>query len=156
MTDFGDYGDEDIEESGSSLRRKLEETLTRERQLTTELSGLKAKELITERGYGLVKVEDLVDVNLDEMSTKAEELQQERAGQQADLARDMLAKRGLQGEELEQAVADFLSPGSAPGDAAARTRAKEMSAVGGSAAPLQDASGLVGLDAIEHAVRTGR
>ena len=89
MTDFGDYGDEDIEESGSSLRRKLEETLTRERQLTTELSGLKAKELITERGYGLVKVEDLVDVNLDEMSTKAEELQQERAGQQADLARDL-------------------------------------------------------------------
>ena len=145
MTDLDGYEDEAGRESGSSLRRKLEETLTRERQLTTELSGLKAKELITEHGYGLVK-----------MSTKAEELQQERAGQQADLARDMLAKRGLQGVELDRAVEDFLAPGSGSGDAAAHTRAKEMSTVGGSSAPLRDASGLLGLDAIDHALRTGQ
>ena len=155
MANFDEF-DEDVGESGSSLRRKLEETLTRERQLTTELSGLKAKELITENGYGLVKVEDLIGVALGEMDTKAEELQQERAGQQVDLARDMLAKRGLQGDELDRAVEDFLAPGSAPGDAAARTRAKERSAVGGSAAPLRDASSLMGLDAIEHALRTKR
>ena len=125
MTDLDGYEDEAGRESGSSLRRKLEETLTRERQL-------------------------------DKMSTKAEELQQERAGQQADLARDMLAKRGLQGVELDRAVEDFLAPGSGSGDAAAHTRAKEMSTVGGSSAPLRDASGLLGLDAIDHALRTGQ
>jgi hypothetical protein len=156
MTDLDGYEDGDVGESGSSLRRKLEEALTSKRQLTTELSGLKAKELITEHGYGLVKVEDLVDVDLDKMSTKAEELQQERTGQQVDLARDMLAKRGLQGVELDRAVEDFLAPGSGSGDAAAHTRAKEMSAVGGSSAPLRDTSGLLGLDAIDHALRTGQ
>ena len=40
MDDF----EEDFEgESGSSLRRKLEETISENRQLTTQLTGLKAK-----------------------------------------------------------------------------------------------------------------
>tara|TARA_B100000470_G_scaffold215097_1_gene197039 strand:+ start:595 stop:1053 length:459 start_codon:yes stop_codon:yes gene_type:complete len=148
-----DFEDDFEGESGSSLRRKLEETLTRERQLTTELSGLKAKELITENGYGLVKVEDLVDVDLDQMSTKAEELQQERSGQQVDLARDVLAKRGLVGAELDKAVEDFLAP-VGTGDVGAHTRTREVAAIGGTAAPLRETSGLMGLDAIDHALRT--
>ncbi len=145
--------DDDVEESGSSLRRKLEETLNENRALATELSGLKAKELIAEQGLGLVKPDDLVGVDLSEMADRASQLQQERATQQADLARDMLARRGLEGDELDQAVTDFLTPPEAPRDTAAHSRAREVAAIGGSAAPIRDTSNLMGLDAIEHALR---
>jgi len=150
MDDF----EEDFEgESGSSLRRKLEEAYNDNRQLTTQLTGLTAKELIQEHGYGLVKVEDLLDTKLDEMAERAEQLQAERSGQQTDLARDMLAKRGLVGAELDKAVEDFLAP-AGTGDVSAHTRTREVAAIGGTAAPLRETSGLMGLDAIDHALRT--
>ena len=99
-----DYG---VDESGSSLRQKLEETLEENRRITTELSGLKASSLIEEHGYGLVKLEDLDGVALDEMADTALKLQEERQVQQVDLARDMLARRGLDGADLDKAVEDF-------------------------------------------------
>ncbi len=148
-----DFEDDFEGESGSSLRRKLEEAYNDNRQLTTQLTGLTAKELIQEHGYGLVKVEDLLDTKLDEMAERAEQLQAERSGQQTDLARDMLAKRGLVGAELDKAVEDFLAP-VGTGDVSAHTRTREVAAIGGTAAPLRETSGLMGLDAIEHALRT--
>ena len=148
-----DFEDDFEGESGSSLRRKLEEAYNDNRQLTTQLTGLTAKELIQEHGYGLVKVEDLLDTKLDEMAERAEQLQAERSGQQTDLARDMLAKRGLVGAELDKAVEAFLAPAGA-GDVSAHTRTREVAAIGGTAAPLRETSGLMGLDAIEHALRT--
>ena len=67
-----DYDDDGVtEETGSTLRRKLEETISENRQLTAELSNLKAQEVIAENGYSLVKVDDLLDVNLSEMTEKA-------------------------------------------------------------------------------------
>ena len=148
-----DFEDDFEGESGSSLRRKLEEAYNDNRQLTTQLTGLTAKELIQEHGYGLVKVEDLLDTKLDEMAERAEQLQAERSGQQTDLARDMLAKRGLVGAELDKAGEDFLAP-AGTGDVSAHTRTREVAAIGGTAAPLRETSGLMGLDAIEHALRT--
>ena len=148
-----DFEDDFEGESGSSLRRKLEEAYNDNRQLTTQLTGLTAKELSQEHGYGLVKVEDLLDTKLDEMAERAEQLQAERSGQQTDLARDMLAKRGLVGAELDKAVEDFLAP-VGTGDVSAHTRTREVAAIGGTAAPLRETSGLMGLDAIEHALRT--
>ena len=148
-----DFEDDFEGESGASLRRKLEEAYNDNRQLTTQLTGLTAKELIQEHGYGLVKVEDLLDTKLDEMAERAEQLQAERSGQQTDLARDMLAKRGLVGAELDKAVEDFLAP-VGTGDVSAHTRTREVAAIGGTAAPLRETSGLMGLDAIEHALRT--
>lgn len=150
-----DYDDEVEEESGSSLRRKLEETISENRQLTAELSTLKAQEVISENGYGLVKVEDLLGVNLGEMTDKAGELQQERTNQQVDLARDMLAKKGYTGTELDQAVEDFLAPVASEGnqDVAAHQRTRTVSAIGGNATPVNDNSGLMGLDAIDAALR---
>ena len=148
-----DFEDDFEGESGASLRRKLEEAYNDNRQLTTQLTGLTAKELIQEHGYGLVKVEDLLDTKLDEMAERAEQLQAERSGQQTDLARDMLAKRGLVGAELDKAVEDFLAP-AGTGDVSAHTRTREVAAIGGTAAPLRETSGLMGLDAIEHALRT--
>ena len=148
--------DFDEEESGSSLRRKLETAINENQVLTTELAGLKAKELIQEHGYGLVKPEDLLDVNLSEMADRADQLQQERSGQQGELARDMLAKRGLSGSELDKAVEDFLAPASNPGAGGAHQRTREVAAIGGTSTPLRDTGSLLGLDAIEAALRDKR
>ncbi len=139
------------EESGSTLRQKLESTLKENQELTSELSGLKAKELISEQGYGLVKPEDLTGVSLSEMAEKAEALQGERQAMQADLAKDMLAKRGLEGDELERAVSDFLAPEAQ--DTAAHSRAREVAAVGGVSTPANNTQNLMGLDAIDAALR---
>ncbi len=139
------------EESGSTLRQKLESTLKENQELTSELSGLKAKELISEQGYGLVKPEDLTGVSLSEMAEKAEALQGERQAMQADLAKDMLAKRGLEGDELERAVNDFLAPEAQ--DTAAHSRAREVAAVGGVSTPANNTQNLMGLDAIDAALR---
>jgi len=147
-----DY-DEYETESGSSLRRKLEETISEKQELATELAGLKAKELIQERGYGLVKTEDLLDVDLNEMAERAESIQAERHDQQAYLARDILAKRGLTGEELDKAVEDFLAPPDTVGDVAAHSRTREVAAIGGTAAPIRNTENLMGLDAIDAALR---
>lgn len=149
--DFDGDDMDDVEESGSHLRQKLESTLKENKELTSELSGLKAKELITEQGYGLVKPEDLQGVNLSEMAERAEALQGERKVMQADLAKDMLAKRGLEGEELERAVNDFLAPESQ--DTAAHSRAREVASVGGIATPSRNTDNLIGLDAIDAALR---
>jgi hypothetical protein len=139
------------EESGSTLRQKLESTLKENQELTSELSGLKAKELISEQGYGLVKPDDLMGVSLSEMAERAEALQGERQAMQADLAKDMLAKRGLEGDELERAVNDFLAPEAQ--DTAAHSRAREVAAVGGVSTPANNTQNLMGLDAIDAALR---
>ena len=149
--DFDGDGLDDVEESGSHLRQKLESTLKENKELASELSGLKARELITEHGYGLVKPEDLQGVNLSEMAERAEALQGERQAMQADLAKDMLAKRGLEGDELERAVNDFLAPEAH--DAAAHSRAREVASVGGVSTPANNTQNLMGLDAIDAALR---
>ena len=46
--DFDGDGLDDVEESGSQLRQKLESTLKENKELASELSGLKARELITD------------------------------------------------------------------------------------------------------------
>ncbi len=144
------YSDEDEDESGSTLRRRLEETLDKNRELSSELSGLKAQAIVQEHGYSLVKPEDLDGVTPDEMIERAEAVQQERLGERDALARDILSNRGLSGSELDQAVNDFLTPSES--DTSAYSRAKETSAIGGSAAPLRDPRSLHGLDAIEYAL----
>jgi len=151
-----DYDDDEVtEETGSTLRRKLEETISENRQLTAELSNLKAQEVIAENGYSLVKVDDLLDVNLSEMTEKASLIQEERTNQQVDLAKDMLARKGYEGDELDKAVNDFLTPTQTPAkqDVAAHQRTRTVSAIGGNATPVNDTTDLMGLDAIDAALR---
>ena len=100
-----------------------------------------------------MKLEDLDGVALDEMADTALKLQEERQVQQVDLARDMLARRGLDGADLDKAVEDFLAPAGSNVSSAAHGRVKATSAIGGTAAPLRDTSTLVGLDAIEAGLR---
>ena len=148
------YSEDDgqvVDESGSSLRQKLEDTLKENKELTTKLSGYEAGAVISDNGYDLVKPEDLENVKPSEMADRAKELHQERQTQQVELARQMLSRKGFEGEELDREVEAFLDV-PAGRDVAAHARVKETSSVGGSTAPVKDPRSLFGLDSIEAAL----
>lgn len=101
---------DEIEKSqgGSGLRRKLEETIGENRQLAEKNRLYEATQVIGEKGLTLVKPEDLVGA--DDVVAKAEELQAVRQAERQAVIRDVLAQRGLEGEELDTAVAEWTSP----------------------------------------------
>ena len=147
------YADDDgqEQESGSSLRQKLETTLQENKELTSRLSGYEAGAVISDNGYDLVKPEDLENVKPSEMADRAKELHEERQTQQVELARQMLSRKGFEGEELDREVEAFLDV-PAGRDVAAHARVKETSSVGGSTAPVKDPRSLFGVDSIEAAL----
>ncbi len=75
-----EYGNEhaDDEESGSSLRRKLESTLAQNKELTEQVATFKATQVISDNGFDLVNPTDLTGVPLDELEARAKALQEER------------------------------------------------------------------------------
>lgn len=93
---------------GGTLRKKLEETLQRNKTLEELASTSAAKAAIGEHGYSLVKEEDLKGVSADQVEAKAKELQEQREASRLETVRSVLAERGLDGEDLEAAVEDFL------------------------------------------------
>ena len=147
------YADDDgqEQESGSSLRQKLEDTLKENKELTSRLSSYEAGAVISDNGYDLVKPEDLENVKPSEMADRAKELHEERQAQQVELARQMLSRKGYEGEELDREVESFLDV-PAGRDVAAHARVKEASQVGGTTAPVKDPRSLFGLDSIEAAL----
>ena len=151
MSIYADDDGQEVEESGSSLRQKLESTLQENKELTTKLSGYEAGAVINSNGYDLVKLEDLENVKPSEMADTAKALHEERQVQQVELARQMLSRKGFEGEELDREVEAFLDV-PAGRDVAAHARVKETSSVGGSTAPIKDPRSLFGLDSIEAAL----
>ena len=151
MSIYDEDDGQEVEESGSSLRQKLEDTLKEKNELTRELSGLKADAIIKEHGLSLVKPDDLKGVKLSEMAETAQTLHSERQAQQVELAKEMLSRKGFEGEELDREVEAFLDVPAGP-DVAAHARVKEASSVGGSTAPVKDPRSLFGLDSIEAAL----
>lgn len=138
-------------EGGSGLRRKLEETLRKNREYANELSALRAQSLIGSEGFDLVKPEDLQGVvDPEEMRAKAKQLQEERAAEQESLLRATLARKGLEGEALDQAVADLLGVGESQTQDGAFGRVNETLKAGGAAAPIVNPQELHGVAAIEH------
>jgi len=90
-----DFDSEEEKESGTSLRKKLETTLGENAKLKEQLVELAGKQLITEKGYKLVSVEDLKGVSLSELETKAQELETQKAAAEAETVRRVLASKGL-------------------------------------------------------------
>lgn len=97
-------------EGGRGLRKILEAALAENRTVTGRLATLEAKEAIEEHGWSLVKPEDLAGVDVDDILAKGEALQAEKLSQQAELARSVFERKGLEGEALEEAVQEFLAP----------------------------------------------
>lgn len=144
---------DDLNESGSELRRKLEEALEENRVLREQNLGYTARALIQEKGYTLVKPEDLQGVSVEDLGTRAEQLQQERLDHEAGVARKLLERQGLQGDALEDAVRSLLA-GTAPAPVAAPEpdawdRARSLHEVSGAPVPVVNPENLHGLDAIE-------
>lgn len=97
------------EEGGSGLRRKLEDALRQNAELTGKVALYEAGQLISEKGYTLVKPEDLSGVKPNELEAKAEALQQQREGERKSLVREMLAKKGYADAELDLAVDEWFA-----------------------------------------------
>ena len=148
--------DEDLSMmSGGALRQKLEETLDQNKSLSSELSGLKAQAVIQQHGLSLVEPTDLDGVDIGHLEQRAQEIQEDRRGQQEKLARDLLAKRGYEGDELDRQVEDFLGPAPDSGshaDADAFNRARQVGAMSGQPTPAINPEKLTGVQAIEWAL----
>ncbi len=148
--------DEDLSTmSGGALRQKLEETLDQNKSLSSELSGLKAQAVIQQHGLSLVEPTDLDGVDIGQLEQRALEIQEDRRGQQEKLARDLLAKRGFEGDELDRQVEDFLGPAPDSGshaDADAFNRARQVGAMSGQPTPAINPEKLTGVQAIEWAL----
>jgi len=66
---------DDLDElDGSTLRKKLEKALGENKKLRDDVAGFKARSVITEKGFTLVKPEDLAGVDPDKVEERAAQL----------------------------------------------------------------------------------
>jgi hypothetical protein len=128
MATFTDDLNDDGEggQDGKGLRKQLEAALAANRQLQEQLSTFQAEKVLSDKGFTLVKPEELKGVAPDQIEAHAQKLQTERAALQQELLKDALTKLGIEvdGDALEDVVA-----GAAPkntetteADAASRIR----------------------------------
>jgi hypothetical protein len=113
-----EFDSEETNESGGSLRAKLEQSLKSGAELAAEVAKYRAKDLISDKGLQYVTPEDLAGVGLNELETKALELEGVKKGQQEAAVRQAFKNKGLTGDELDRAVQELLGP---PSDTEAAT-----------------------------------
>ena len=130
--DGTDGDSQETEESGSSLRNKLEEALAANKSLSSQVSAMTAEKVIGDNGYDLVSVEDLAGVDPDGIAEKAESLQQERL----DLTTKVLQGR-LGIDDPDQVKA--LLEGQSDGEKEARRRIRDVGSTTGDAPRGSDA-----------------
>lgn len=103
--------DEELDQlDGKGLRSKLEAALAENRELKKKVATSEAQEILRSNGYDLVKPEDLSEVPLEEMATKAKELQEQRLAERRTIVEDLLKARGYSGEELKAEVEAWMNP----------------------------------------------
>lgn len=145
-----DFTDEELaNESGSSLRKKLEQALKENRTLKSDVNSLRAEKLISEKGFSLVKPEDLQGVDLEELEEKAGALHKEREDQQLDGIRQVFRRKGLDGDDLEKAVTEFVGTPEERDEALGRIRS--TSSLTGTPVKLVNPENLHGEDLLKHA-----
>ena len=114
------------EESGSTLRTKLEEALAANKELSTRVSAMTADKVISDNGYDLVSADDLAGVSPDDIAEKAEALQQERLELTAKVLQGRL---GIDDPDQVKALLE----GQSDGEKEARRRIKEVGSTTGDA-----------------------
>lgn len=146
--------DEDLGgQSGGQLRAKLEEALQTNKALAEENTLYKARDVLTEKGFDLVKAEDLKGVAPDKIEEHASKLQQDRKTLQENLLRDALSKQGFEGDELDAALQRMVGEQTqASEEAEATRRVREAGSVQGSPVPRVNPEKLHGYDAIRAAM----
>jgi len=143
---YDDDDEESQQESGSELRKKLEQALKGNVALTEQLAQFQAEKLVQEKGLTLVKPDDLKGVELGKLEERATALQAERQQLQADLLRDAFARQGYEGDALERMVGSTESP------AAALATARSMGRLDGTPVPAVDPSNLDPIGKMEYAL----
>lgn len=138
-------------EGGKGLRRILEDAIAETREVRKENVRLRSRDVIQEQGLSLVKPEDLEGVSSDELVERAQAVQEERLSAQKDLARDVFARKGLEGEELDKAVEEFIAAPEGADDAYQRVRS--VASAGGTVVPVVDSTKLHGIDAIKAGLK---
>ena len=128
---------EDTEtEEPSKLRSLLEDQIGQNKAMATELASYKAGDVIAAKGLQYVTPEDLIDVSLDDIETKAESLEEERSKVFKSAIRRNLEAQGVTGEELENQTTAFMAAkqvpnsGASPEVGAAYQRSKSMGSGG--------------------------
>jgi hypothetical protein len=146
--------DNDGTESGSSLRDKLEAEIAARRDLESQLSSYKAKDLIAEKGWQHVNPDDLKGVGLAELETKGAELEASKAALKESVLKEVLSKQGITGDDLNDAVSKLVGKVASPADdttaALARMRAAQSAA--GSPVGKLETPGVFGASRIRAAL----
>jgi hypothetical protein len=148
--------DDDEQLSGSELRQKYEAALAENKTLKSDATKWRATQVIQEKGFSLVKAEDLEGVALDKIDEQAQRLHEERLQLQTDLAKDLFGRQGFEGEELDQIVAEYMA-GQTPQHVSAEEKAaratesvRALDRLDARPIGVQNTDSLSGLAAIEH------
>lgn len=152
---FNSHDDEDGEEdlTPKGLRKKLEDTLGQLREVTGQLQLERAAGIIKDKGFTLVKPEDLKGVSLEELEKKAEAVQAERNASKLEVIKDVLRGRGVAEESLDAEAEALLAPPKAEDPVFAHGNV--MSTPGTPITGKADMGTLTGRDKIEAAFRSG-
>lgn len=132
------------EESGSKLRELLKAAKRSEREWKTKALAAETKDLIQSKGFKYVKPEDLSGVEADELEAKAAEIEGKRAEERKALLAEVLGDTGLEGAQLDTAVASLLGD-SGRERQEALSRIRDVGRAQGAPAPtLAETEGLYG------------
>lgn len=149
---FEDDDDQFANEDASGLRKQLGKLGRQLKERDEKLAKYEARDLITSKGFTLVKPEEIVSVPEDEREAHAKKLHEEREGMQRDLLRTALKDRVEDEEALEELVNEVLGERAAKSDTAQHVeRARELGHIDSKPAPLVDTRKLHGREAIEAA-----
>lgn len=136
---MGNGSPEGNQESGGSLREKLEQALAANATITSELVSYKAKDLISANGYKHVTVEDLQGVSLGEIEAKAGEIETQKAAQAEAVLKTVLGSKLGDDVDLDAVIANLLGNADKVEDAALdRIRAVGQQQSLPKAAPAED------------------
>lgn len=128
---MAEFTSEDRNETGGSLREKLEAALAQNAQLATEVASVRAEKLIAAKEFQFVTPEDLKGVKLDELEARATALEAAGAKTAEAALRRLFEKQGLDGDSLDAAVKDAIGPKTDEADAAAAARVRAAANVAG-------------------------
>jgi hypothetical protein len=147
--DDDELGDEDA----TGLRKQLGKLGKENKALSEKLARFELKDMLTSKGFDLVKPDELVGVDVDQREKRAEELQTERRGMQEELLRKALGPMVEDTDALEGMVNDLLGKRSEQSEQAEQFgRAKELSGLESLQNPIVDPRQLHTEDAITYAL----
>jgi|SRR5579884_2612469 len=142
--------EDDLEQvPAGRLRQMYEEAISQNRELAEKVTLYSAKEVLVEKGFDLVKPEDLKGVEPTKFEERAAELQKEREAQANDLLRAALLKRGVDESEVDSMLSALAGEQQAQTETAqAAARIGSVGRIEGNVEPLVNPNQLHGYDAI--------